>query len=71
MTSSWTVRAILCGGALLLLCQAPASAQTGYGVDANFTLFSFNVTAPATSTTIGNVGFLPEAIDFRPGTNQL
>jgi len=71
MTSSWTVRALLCGGALLLLCHAPAAAQTGYGVDANFTLFSFDVTAPATSTTIGNVGFLPEAIDFRPGTNQL
>ncbi|MBA4104687.1 MAG: hypothetical protein C0485_02935 [Pirellula sp.] len=71
MTTSWMVRALLCGGALLLLCHAPASAQTGYGVDANFTLFSFNVTAPATSTTIGNGGFLPEAIDFRPGTNQL
>jgi len=71
MTTSRTVRALLCGGALLLLCQAPAAAQTGYGVDANFTLFSFDVTAPATSTTIGNVGFLPEAIDFRPGTNQL
>jgi hypothetical protein len=71
MTISRTVRALLCGGALLLLCQAPAAAQTGYGVDANFTLFSFDVTAPATSTTIGNVGFLPEAIDFRPGTNQL
>ena len=71
MTSSWTVRALLCGGALLLFCHAPAAAQTGYGVDANFTLFSFDVTAPATSTTIGNVGFLPEAIDFRPGTNQL
>jgi hypothetical protein len=71
MIISRTVRALLCGGALLLLCHAPAGAQTGYGVDANFTLFSFDVTAPATSTTIGNVGFLPEAIDFRPGTNQL
>lgn len=71
MTVSQMVRTLLCGGALVFACCLPAAAQTGYGVDANFTLFSFDVTSPATSTTIGNVGFLPEAIDFRPGTNQL
>lgn len=71
MTSPRSMRALLCGAALTLLSPALAHAQTGYGVDANFTLFSFDVTAPATSATIGNVGFLPEAIDFRPGTNQL
>jgi len=71
MTVFQMARTLLCSGGLALASCLPAAAQTGYGVDANFTLFSFDVTSPATSTTIGNVGFLPEAIDFRPGTNQL
>jgi hypothetical protein len=71
MTTSRMACAAICGCAFFLLPPAFAQAQTGYGVDANFTLFSFDVTNPATSTTIGNVGFLPEAIDFRPGSNAL
>jgi hypothetical protein len=36
-------------------------------------LFSFDVNGPASIpiTPIGNVGFLPEGIDFKPGTNTL
>lgn len=60
-----------CAALLVSVVGGSASAQTGYGVDANFTLFSFDVTNPASATTIGNVGFLPEGIDFRPGTNDL
>ncbi|BBO33933.1 DUF4394 domain-containing protein [Lacipirellula parvula] len=71
MIHSLPLRAILCSAALLCFVQSHASAQTAYGVDANFTLFSFDVTNPTASTTIGNIGFLPEGIDFRPGTNQL
>lgn len=60
-----------CAVALTLggLCQA----QTGFGVNANGSLFRFDVTAPGSipTTTIGNVGFTPEGIDFRPGTNAL
>jgi hypothetical protein len=49
-----------------------ASAQiTGYGVTANGTLFTFDVNSTATATTIGNLGIVPEAIDFRPSTNIL
>ena len=48
-------------------------AQTGFGVDGNNNLFRFDITAPGSipTTSIGNVGFVPEGIDFRPGTNTL
>lgn len=50
-----------------------SSAQIGFGVDGNGNLFSFDVTAPGSIpiNSIGNLGFTPEAIDFKPGTNQL
>jgi hypothetical protein len=59
--------------ALVFALASITEAQTGYGVDANGLLFSFDVTAPGSIpiTPIGNVGFVPEGIDFRPGTNQL
>ena len=47
---------------------ARAQEVTGYGVTANGTLFRFDVDSPATVTTIGNLGVVPEAIDFRPLT---
>lgn len=50
----------------------------GYGVDSSNTLFSFTVTAGLSNVAnvqnrgaVGAVGFLPEGIDFRPGTSDL
>jgi hypothetical protein len=46
----------------------------GYGVNANHQLFRFDVNglAPAPVTNIGApLSFLPEGIDFRPGTDTL
>jgi Domain of unknown function (DUF4394)/PEP-CTERM motif len=63
-----------CGACAVALTLGGISlAQTGFGVDANGSLFRFDVTAPGSipTTTIGNVGFVPEGIDFRPGTNSL
>jgi Domain of unknown function (DUF4394) len=64
---------LACGCALVFALASVSEAQTGYGVDGNGNLFSFDVTAPGSIpiTPIGNVGFVPEGIDFRPGTNQL
>jgi hypothetical protein len=64
---------LACGCALVFAFARVTEAQTGYGVDGNGNLFSFDVTAPGSIpiTPIGNVGFTPEGIDFRPGTNQL
>jgi len=61
------------GCALAVALASVTKAQTGYGVDGNGNLFSFDVTAPGSIpvTAIGNVGFTPEGIDFRPGTSQL
>jgi hypothetical protein len=55
----------------VLFAAGICHAQTGYGVNAAGTLFRFNVNMPATVTTIGNVGFVPEGIDFRPSSNTL
>jgi hypothetical protein len=57
--------------AAALFAAGTCHAQTGYGVNAAGTLFRFNVNSPATVTTIGNVGFVPEGIDFRPSSNTL
>jgi len=56
-----------------ILLAGVCHAQTGFGVDGNGNLFSFDITAPGSIpiTAIGNVGFVPEGIDFRPGTNTL
>ncbi len=56
---------VLCGAAL------PTLAQRAYGVDGNGLLYYFDVNAPAAVTPVGNVGFVPEGLDFRPGTNTL
>lgn len=53
------------------VAASPAHAQTGYGVNAAGTLFKFDVNAPSVVTTIGSIGFVPEGIDFRPGTRSL
>lgn len=54
------------------LLATSASAQiTAYGVTANGTLFRFDPANAGSVTTIGNLGVVPEAIDFRPGTGQL
>jgi hypothetical protein len=62
--------------AVAALFAAPVSAGsvpqlTAYGVTANGTLFKFDPFNTASATTIGNLGVVPEAIDFRPGTKQL
>jgi hypothetical protein len=44
----------------------------GYGVNGQGELFSFDVNNPSAPVqNIGNLGFVPEGIDFRPGTNTL
>ncbi|HRK30977.1 MAG TPA: DUF4394 domain-containing protein [Tepidisphaeraceae bacterium] len=48
-----------------------ASAQIAYGVNAEGNLFSFDLASPSNVTTVGPVGFVPEGIDFRPGTSTL
>jgi hypothetical protein len=57
--------------AAVLFAAGICHAQTGYGVNSAGTLFRFNVNMPGTVTTIGNVGFVPEGIDFRPSSNTL
>lgn len=60
--------------ALLVCTSAHAQVVTGYGVNSAGTLFSFDVAAPANVTAhgaVGAVGFVPEGIDFRPGTDTL
>ena len=55
----------------VLVGVSTARAQLAYGVDGTGTLFSFNLSSPGTINTIGNLGIVPEAIDFRPGTSTL
>jgi hypothetical protein len=67
---------VCCAFALTLVTTPAALAQAiiGYGVNSAGTLFSFDVATPATVTThgvVGAVGFVPEGIDFRPGTATL
>jgi trimeric autotransporter adhesin len=66
-----TVSAVCSAMAAVLFAAGICHAQIGYGVNAAGTLFRFNVNSPATVTTIGNVGFVPEGIDFRPSSNTL
>lgn len=47
-------------------------AQLGYGVNASGGLFNFNLANPSAAVfNVGNLGFVPEGIDFRPGSNTL
>lgn len=45
---------------------ASHAALIGYGVTGNGTLFSFDPDATATANNVGNLGFVPAGIDFRP-----
>lgn len=67
------IRTALAGATFAALAFAGvASAQVvGYGATANGTLFTFDPAAPAGAVTVGNMGIVPEALDFRPGTTQL
>jgi hypothetical protein len=65
------VSAVCSAMAAVLFAAGICHAQIGYGVNAAGTLFRFNVNSPATVTSIGNVGFVPEGIDFRPSSSTL
>lgn len=67
MVRGTAVAAVLASG----MAVGSASAQTAFGVNAAGQLFQFELNAPASVTVIGSVGFVPEGIDFRPGTNLL
>ncbi|MEO7415186.1 MAG: DUF4394 domain-containing protein [Opitutaceae bacterium] len=56
---------------LAFLAAVNGRSQTVVGVDAFGSLFSLNLSAPTAASTIGNLGFVPEGIDFRPGTSTL
>lgn len=45
-----------------------ARAQTCYGVTSSGTLFRFDLATPTNVVTVGSMGIVPEAIDFRPQT---
>lgn len=49
-----------------LALSSTAHAQLAFGVDATGSLFSFSVATPGSVSTIGSLGFVPDAIDFRP-----
>ena len=53
------------------LGASQAHAQTAYAVSADGTLVRFDVTTPGLVTSVGNLGFTPEGIDFRPSTPTL
>ncbi len=57
---------------LALVCFVTDSfGQIAYGVNSAGTLFRFDTDVPGVVTELGPVGFVPEGIDFRPGTNSL
>ena len=57
--------------AFLALGTTSAQAQTAYGVSANGNLVRFDLASPGAVTSVGNLGFTPEGIDFRPSTSTL
>lgn len=57
--------------ASVLAISAAAHGQTAFGVNGNGLLFSFDVDNPSVVTDIGQLSFVPEAIDFRPDSNLL
>lgn len=68
------LRAIFAALLLATTAASVATAQTAYGVNGAGTLFSFDVNTPANVTVhgvVGAVGFVPEGIDFRPGSSTL
>ena len=56
---------------LLSVTAVMAPAATAYGVNASGTLYRFNTAFPGSVTEIGPMGIVPNAIDFRPGTQTL
>lgn len=57
---------------LLFVSSSYCHALTGYGVNSSGNLFRFDVDNPNNSAVnIGPVGFVPEGIDFRPGSSTL
>ena len=54
------------GLAIFALLPTASAALIGYGVTANGGLFSFDPDDTATATPVGNLGFVPAGIDFRP-----
>ena len=65
-------RALALACAAVFALAAAAQAQTGYGVNSNGTLFRFDVNNAGTVNVIGStLPFVPEGIDFRPGTSTL
>jgi len=65
----WGILAV--SATLVLVVGNSGLAQIGYGVNAAGSLFSFDTDNPAGVMTIGPVGFVPEGIDFQPGTSTL
>lgn len=62
----------LTAASILALAADSASAQTAYGINSQGQMFSFNVKKPYNSVSmVGNVGFVPEGLDFAPGTQTL
>jgi hypothetical protein len=65
---------VLCATATATLVSNDCRGQIGYGVNSASQLFYFDVTAPG-PIPVTNVGaplsFLPEGIDFRPGSRTL
>lgn len=59
------------GFALAASLAPPAHGQIAYGVNSGGSLFSIDLASPGAVTSIGSLGFVPEAIDFRPGTATL
>lgn len=63
--------ALLASFAMVLGTSNRSIAQTAYGIDDTGNLFRFDVDNPAAVTDIGNVGFVPRGIDFRPSSHLL
>lgn len=61
--------ALACAATFAL--AAAAQAQTGYGVNSAGVLFRFDVNNAGTVNVINTLSFVPEGIDFRPGTATL
>lgn len=69
----FSARSVALASAAVLLAAGSAAAQVGYGVNASGQLFRFNLNTPnAPVTNIGGLlSFVPEGIDFRPGSDTL
>jgi hypothetical protein len=65
-------RSLILSALVGLFTTAALHAQVGFGVDNTGQLFRFNLTTPNNPVqSVGNLGFVPEGIDFRPGSTTL